>query len=237
MADQDDKNLDTDLDAGERALGTEPRDGESAEERLARRDWDDKLAPLALAAPPAEPPAGLFERISQALDGEAEAAKVIRLAERRARRWRAVAIASSGIAAGLAAVVFAMIYIGPLGQVVPPAVPQQSYVALVTPEGEGGPALLVEVDFYGDDRQEGRITIQSVQVEAPAGRSLELWRVPAGGSPQSMGVIAPRDPFTPLETAVEAGDTLAVSVEPPGGSPSGAPTGPVILSGPLIETR
>jgi anti-sigma-K factor RskA len=30
--------------------------------------------------------------------------------------------------------------------------------------------------------------------------------------------------------------TYAVSVEPPGGSPSGAPTGPVVFSGKLIET-
>jgi anti-sigma-K factor RskA len=43
--------------------------------------------------------------------------------------------------------------------------------------------------------------------------------------------------FARTNVAVEPGDTLAVSVEPPGGSPSGAPTGPVILSGPLVEAR
>src|SRR3546814_6632779 len=62
--------------------------------------------------------------------------------------------------------------------VAPPAVPQRSYVALVTPEGGGGPALVVEVDFYGEARSSGTVRIQSLQVEAPAGRSLELWRVP-----------------------------------------------------------
>src|SRR3546814_2647187 len=124
-----------------------------------------------------------------------------------------------------------------MGPVAPPAVPQRSYVALVTPEGGGGPALVVEVDFYGEGRSSGTVRIQSMQVEAPAGRSLELWRVPAGGDPQSLGVIDPRDPFEALRVSVTAGDTLAVSVEPPGGSPSGAPTGPVILSGPLVRSE
>src|SRR3546814_16742990 len=94
--------------------------------------------------------------------------------------------------------------------VAPPAVPQRSYVALVTPEGGGGPALVVEVDFYGEDRSSGTVRIQSLQVEAPAGRSLELWRVPAGGDPQSLGVIDPRDPFEALRVSVTAGDGKGV---------------------------
>ncbi|MEO3431101.1 anti-sigma factor [Pelagibius sp. CAU 1746] len=231
MADQDDKSLDKDLDAGERALGTEARDGESAEQRRARRDWDDRLAPLALAAPPAEPPAGLFERISAALDGGAETAKIIQLAERRTRRWRAVAIASSGIAACLMVVVGAILAIVPL-EVAPPMAPAQSYVALVTPEGGEGPAMIVEVDV-----ERGTAVVRSLRVDAPENRSLELWRIPPGGTAVSLGLVDPQRPNLLFDAALRPGDTLAITVEPPGGAPGGVATGPVILSGPLIQTR
>jgi len=227
MAEPDDK----DLDAAERALGTEPRDRESAEQRRAREAWDARLAPLALAALPAEPPADMFERIERGLDSADD--KIVQLAERRARRWRAVAIVSGAVAACLAF----WVAITPIGPVVPPMAPQQSYVALVTPEGGGGPALVVEVDFPDAESRVGTVTVRSLEVAAPEGRDLELWRVPAGGAPQSLGLLEDYRLFARTNVAVEPGDTLAVSVEPPGGSPSGAPTGPVILSGPLVEAR
>lgn len=237
MADQDDK----DLDAAERALGTEPRIRESAEERRARRAWDDRLAPLALAAPPAEPPADMFQRIERGLDGEAETAKTVQLAERRARRWRAAAIAMGGIAACLLVAVVTVVSTFPLveGQIATPAAPRESYVALVTPEGGGGPAMIVEVrftDFFGEGTQTGIVTVQPLRVDAPQDRVLELWRIPPGQAPQSVGLVDP-DEVTLLNVAAEPGDIMAITVEPPGGSPTGAPSGPPILSGPLIPTR
>ncbi len=60
--------------------------------------------------------------------------------------------------------------------------------------------------------------------------------IPAGQSPRSLGVIAAGTPGwtrapTKAAPALAAGATLAISVEPIGGSPTGAPTGPVILTG------
>jgi len=228
MAGPDDIDREEDLNAAERALGSEPRAREDAAGRRARRDWDAMLAPLALAAPPAEPPADMFQRIERGLDGEAETAAIIRLAERRARRWRAVAVAAGAVAACLAV----WIAVAPTGPFAPPVAPQQSYVALVTPEGGGGPAMIVEVDT-----QKGVATVRTLRVAAPQGRALELWQVPAGGTPKSLGLIDLGSPMNAINASLEPGDTLAVSVEPPGGSPTGAPTGPVILSGPLIQTR
>ena len=71
---------------------------------------------------------------------------------------------------------------------------------------------------------------------APAGRSYELWLLPAeGGPPVSLGVLTALDARVALPAAqaprLRAGAKLAVSVEPVGGSPTGAPTGPVILVG------
>ena len=69
-------------------------------------------------------------------------------------------------------------------------------------------------------------------------RSAELWIIPEGGKARSLGVIASKVPgwkSTPnsLGLLIRPGATLAISLEPSGGSPTGQPTGPVILSGPV----
>jgi anti-sigma-K factor RskA len=72
-------------------------------------------------------------------------------------------------------------------------------------------------------------------------RAIELWIIPAGQSrPRSLGLIQSGEPIRldlppDLAGAATAGATLAVSLEPPGGSPTGQPTGPVIASGKLTS--
>jgi anti-sigma-K factor RskA len=71
---------------------------------------------------------------------------------------------------------------------------------------------------------------------AATNQSYELWLIPAGGGePISLGVLGALDAhLTVAETQrglLRAGATLAVSVEPAGGSPSGKPTGPVLATG------
>lgn len=73
-------------------------------------------------------------------------------------------------------------------------------------------------------------------IQAGTARSFELWVIPAGGgAPVSLAVLGDLSASVPLAPAhrplLQPGSTLAVSVEPPAGSPTGAPTGPVILSG------
>ena len=67
-------------------------------------------------------------------------------------------------------------------------------------------------------------------------KSYELWLIPKGGaSPKPIGVLHDADSQLPMielpDTTTLTQATLAVSVEPFGGSPSGAPTGPVIVTG------
>ncbi|HTM58886.1 MAG TPA: anti-sigma factor [Burkholderiales bacterium] len=71
---------------------------------------------------------------------------------------------------------------------------------------------------------------------AGAAKSYELWVIPAeGGDPVSLAVLASLDARlaipVPHAGRLKPGATLAVSVEPAGGSPTGKPTGPVILAG------
>jgi anti-sigma-K factor RskA len=71
-------------------------------------------------------------------------------------------------------------------------------------------------------------------VAGPA-QSYELWLLPPGGAPISLAVLGSLDArfaLPPLQVGrLTTGAKLAVSVEPAGGSQTGAPTGPVILVG------
>ncbi len=87
------------------------------------------------------------------------------------------------------------------------------------------------------DLQHARMVVVPAKPHTlPAGRAPELWLIPAGQKPIAVGMIAASGPTTiELSRALVArlGPTaaLAVSVEPPGGSPTGQPTGPVIAKG------
>jgi anti-sigma-K factor RskA len=65
--------------------------------------------------------------------------------------------------------------------------------------------------------------------------------IPAGGKPHPMGMMPVGKPMhvrlpAELAQALAEGVTLAVSVEPAAGSPTGLPTGPVIAAGKLVRT-
>ncbi len=82
--------------------------------------------------------------------------------------------------------------------------------------------------------------MRRVSAEREAGKSYELWLVSDRFSgPRSLGVIGDTD-FTRAALAAYDQDTIssatyAVSVEPQGGSTTGAPTGPVVYAGKLVE--
>jgi anti-sigma-K factor RskA len=72
------------------------------------------------------------------------------------------------------------------------------------------------------------------EVSLTAGRALELWAVPAKGAPRSLGLVQASGATTLLRAQLLS-DTaaFAVSVEPAGGSTTGAPTGPIVSVGKL----
>ena len=93
--------------------------------------------------------------------------------------------------------------------------------------------------FAAWDPRTSQLTIMSGAAQAtPPSRSHELWVIPADGKPRSLGVMPSGKTIRiriiqPMVSQLAKGVTLAVSVEPAGGSPTGAPTGPVIASGTL----
>ena len=92
------------------------------------------------------------------------------------------------------------------------------------------------VEVLGD-HQELRLHAQNVY-DLPVGKAHELWALPEGGAPVSLGLLPKtgeqRRVLTPAQqTALAGAKQIAVSLEPEGGSPTGAPTGPVLLVAPL----
>ena len=87
---------------------------------------------------------------------------------------------------------------------------------------------------------ERRLMVMPGDMPPEPGRTHELWIIPADGKPRSLGLISGDGPHrmavdeTMAPMFAEAA-MLAVSVEPEGGSPGDAPTGPVIASGALAK--
>lgn len=82
------------------------------------------------------------------------------------------------------------------------------------------------------------LRVTRVAGEQPTDRDFELWLIAGDSAPVSLGLVGAEGDRAPsvvatLQDAFAEGATLAVSVEPVGGSTTGAPTGPVVASGPV----
>ena len=106
------------------------------------------------------------------------------------------------------------------------------YVAVVNATGDL-PPLIVRVDL-----QRGELAVEPLQMAPATGKSHELWAVAGNAKPVSLGLVT-RDRRSLARLGADAlrdpSLTLAVSVEPEGGSPTGQPTGPVVYTGKLVE--
>ncbi|MDP4025152.1 anti-sigma factor [Methylobacterium sp. NEAU 140] len=219
---------DPDLRAAEYVLGTLEAGERAVMAREAERDpaldgriraWEARLAPLAAAVAPVAPPTRVRDALLQSLRGRREGAPdpVGRL-RRQVRRWQGIAAGAGLLAAGLALFITVGPSTGP---------GDGRYIAVV--QGGGAlPALIVRVDT-----RSGTAQVRPVGADAPAGRSLELWYVGAAGA-KPLGLVGTTPSRVTLPPGASQDGVIAVSVEPPGGSPSGQPTGPVIYTGKLI---
>jgi anti-sigma-K factor RskA len=213
------------LDASERATLAARRLREPELDE-AIRAWEERLAPLAEAAPEIEPPRDLLPAIEARIRGaspEAPGNGAIVELERSIRRWRGLAIAASIIAGVLA--------IGFVARETSRRTPPHEYVAILQKDA-ASPAFAVTVNL---DKQE--LTVRPVVAQAPPGKSYELWIIDAKLGARSLGVIGDKPRGASLSTydpAVVEGATYAVTVEPPGGSPTGQPSGAPVFVGKLI---
>jgi anti-sigma-K factor RskA len=84
-----------------------------------------------------------------------------------------------------------------------------------------------------------RLIMHAARLPArPAGRDYELWALPKGGVPVSLGVLPSEGASSRILTAIQKralaiSNQVAVTIEPLGGSPTGQPTSDVIYVAPL----
>jgi len=89
----------------------------------------------------------------------------------------------------------------------------------------------------------GKLIVKPINAQAIAvdNKAFELWMLPKGGKPASLGLMpvsgaAVETTLSPqLLTIMQNSDALAVSLEPAGGSPTGLPTGPVVYQAPIVQ--
>lgn len=98
---------------------------------------------------------------------------------------------------------------------------------------DGSNATISLVTYY--NASTGSLKISPAAVDQKA-KSLELWLIEGSNAPVPLGLLpnnADGEIIIPenLRNQLKDGVTLAVSLEPYGGSPTGKPTGPVIASG------
>jgi anti-sigma-K factor RskA len=217
---------DDDLLAAEYALGVlAGTERAAAEQRVAREpafaglvtDWEQRLAPWAAEIAEVAPPPQLWDRIAGALPAQTQAGGLWQ----SIAFWRGLSFAAGALAAACLA---ALIYLGPFTR-------QQPLVAAI--EGGGHRHFVATIDT-----RRGTVAVVPAAFSADATRVPELWLVPPDGKPRAVGLLHADQTVTltlPPELAALAKDdaVLAVSLEPPGGSTTGLPTGPVIATGKL----
>ncbi len=151
------------------------------------------------------------------------------------RRWRAATAAMTAIAASLA--VFLLVREIPQEPAVAPS-PKIFSAPLVAALSGPQSATRVVASWSSTTRQ--LVIVVAGAMPSDPNRSDELWVIPPGGKPRSLGLMAANAHMhmqlaDALATLLQQGATIAISVEPRGGSPTGAPTGPVVASGALTR--
>lgn len=211
---------------GAEARKMETRDGTFAGE-VAR--WRGRLASLFDEVEAVLPPGDVWNKIEVVTHPGHAASNVVAL-RRTANRWRAMAVGMTALAASLGWVIIRQ------PQTAPPPVVQAQGAPLVAMLGDSDKQMKVVASWDPAGRQ----LVVAVAGDMPVDPSHahELWVIPAGGEPRSLGTMPPvRKMHMQLADALaqllKQGATIAISVEPPGGSPSGKPTGPVVVSGSL----
>lgn len=228
--------------------------GDSAFREAVQR-WRGQLASLLDEIEPVAPPAAVWTRIDTAM-GAGSAPDNVQQLNRKVVLWRGLAGAMTALAASLALFMLLRPPLtapapapppgpapAPAPAPAPPPAPPPSPPPAPEPSLRPMVARLVADEQVAlvaawDKQRSHLLLAKAAGLPVAKTRSHELWVIPVGGKPRSLGVLPESgEAFLTIPASsgrlLLAGATLAVSVEPRGGSPTGAPTGPVVASGPL----
>jgi anti-sigma-K factor RskA len=214
--------------AAEYALGTLRGAARARFRRWIRQDaalarlvaeWVARLAPMAEAVAPVQPPQRVWQEIQARIGRGPAPAKA-------GGWWKAFALLASGAAAAL---VFMTVML-------PPQKAAGEYVAILSDPKTQKPVLLVSAG-----RRDTTLRVKTLDPAIqPQDASLEIWALPKDGKPRSLGLVPQGNRGTVqlaalADQALSDVPALAISLEPRGGSQTGAPTGPVLYSGPCLK--
>ncbi len=184
--------------------------------------WEEKLGQLSDQVPEREPPKSAWRGIERRLwPPELASAKA-----RSRGLWPAWSLVATAAALVLAVMLVQQ----------PTLEPDSRLSGAIVQADVSDPLWLVS-----ESRRDSRLRLRSVAAtSAEAGKDYELWIVPDNGNPLSLGVIPVGDVYQVKLTdeareTLSQSRTLAISLEPRGGSPTGAPTGPILHVTKLYE--
>jgi anti-sigma-K factor RskA len=185
--------------------------------------WENRLAPLSRLARPEAPPPELWDRIESAISPAPAALRP----SAPSRLWRWWSLGATLAAAAFAAIAFL------------PQAPGPTRYMTVLVTDPGMPAWAAQTDSAGALRVSAIPALNGTAPQAPSGRALELWGLaPGAKAPVSLGLLPGNGGQVTVPAAKARpvkGMQILISVEPEGGAPNGAPTGPVIFYGRLSE--
>ena len=234
--------------AAEYALGTLRGPARARFQRWLREDaalarraalWQAWLVPLAQSVPAVPPPS----RVWRAIEARVGAAPAAAGLWHSLAFWRGLGLAATGATAAL---LLALVTVGPGAPLPAPApvvlrVPSNempaTYLAVLSDPKTNKPMLVAAAGRTSDQLW---VKTLDPSINVPH-KTLQLWALmPPGQPPKSLGMVGKgQKTMLPLHAEADRslGDVpmLAVSLEPMGGSPTGAPTGPVMYSGPCVK--
>lgn len=244
-----------DVRAGEYVLGVlDSQARQQAQSRIASdpgfaglvEQWEQRFSAWMTRAEPVAPSAHVWPRIRTELGWTAVASTPTGLWN-SVGFWRgATALAA---AASVAAIVFGLR--GPTPTALPPqqVVVQQplpTQIPAPTPEAAARPVTVLAADdgstgwIASVDIGKGKVHMVPVPRPADAGGKVdELWIIPAGQAPISLGFVSNDkahsiDIPAAVRDAFVAGSTLAVTLESQQGMPHAAPAGPIVAKGGIV---
>lgn len=187
--------------------------------------WERRFAPLALEVRPVDVPHRVWTRVQERLGWRPTAPDSA--TGRSLYFWRLMA----GVAATAALALLAVDLV-PRWTVPNPSEAQLAKTVTTLSRDDGTPGWLATVDV-----RHGTVLMVPVPRAPDAqGRAAELWLIPAGQAPRSLGAVSTDRAHTVVVPASLRADltsraVLAITLEPAAGIPHAAPTGPIIAKG------
>lgn len=215
--------------AAEYVLGTLEGHARAQFETLLREDasmrnnvheWESRLFSLTDGISPVKPRKSVWNSIHKRIDRSVKTGIWDHLGW-----WRAWGLAASVM------LVFVSVFMVQLQQ---PSEQLPLSIAVLSDESSQA-GWVVQADY-----NKNIIVAQALQVKSPdQGKAYELWMLPKGEPPRSLGLLPLEGKRSVTLTAekraiLERSGALAVSIEPATGSPTGLPTGPVVYQGKIM---